>query len=641
MKKNHHNHPRLDSTVEEGIKGWVDLLSVGIAIVAAYVVRFEQIPSGALSAQMLWMFATLPVLRLFIGRWSNTHRSCWRLFGLAEGWALTRAVLGVTILLMASRLVMPSLLPEVRVIPLGVIALEGTFSLMMLLGVRVLVRMHDEHRARRSIKRSRTTARALLVGAGRAGRMAARELRARPDAGYEPVGFLDDDPLRVGKVVEGVPVLGPTSRAAVLARVVEADVVILTMPSVGRAQTRAVATRCRAAGLPIRTVPGLYELLGGKVEITSVRPLKIEDLLGRDVVGFDELSARRVGREYAGRRILVTGAGGSIGSELCRQLAELQPAALVLVDNHENHLFEIEQELLPKLGKRVIPCLVDVREAAEVEETFAKHRPEIVFHAAAFKHVPMMESHPTKAVLNNVRGTRMVAQAARDFGAERFLLISTDKAVNPTSVMGATKRAAEILVLGMSGGSTRYSAVRFGNVLGSNGSVVHTFGRQIAEGGPITLTHPDITRYFMTIPEATRLVLQAAAIGKGGDLFVLDMGEPVKIMDLARQMIRLSGFEEEEIGIKVVGLRPGEKLYEELMADHEERQASGVPSVWVSRSAASCLDDPGEWVRRLERVATAGDVEGTLRTLAAGTGYRSPSHPSAQVEAPSGLRLAR
>jgi FlaA1/EpsC-like NDP-sugar epimerase len=456
--------------------------------------------------------------------------------------------------------------------------------------------------------------------------MTARELRARPDAGYEPIGLLDDDLLRVGQVIEGLPVLGSTAQAAELAREAGAEVLILTMPSAGRARIRTVVARCEAAGLPIRTVPGLYELLGGNVEITRVRPLRIEDLLGREVVGLDDLAAVRLRRAFAGRRLLVTGAGGSIGSELCRQLAKLEPASLVLVENHENHLFEIEQELRPKLGACVIPCLVDVREVGDVDAVFSEHRPEIVFHAAAFKHVPMMELHPTKAVLNNVRGTRIVARAARNFGAERFLLVSTDKAVNPTSVMGATKRAAELLVLGMNGGATRYGAVRFGNVLGSNGSVLHTFSRQIAVGGPVTLTHPEITRFFMTIPEAVRLVLEATAGGKGGELFILDMGAPVKIIDLARQMIRLSGFEEGEIGIEVVGLRPGEKLYEELVGTDEEKRASGVPSVWVARPTGSGLDDVAGWIRRLEEAAATGDVEGTLRMLAAGTGYRHTPH---------------
>jgi FlaA1/EpsC-like NDP-sugar epimerase len=637
---------KLGSNVHTTIKCGLDLAAMTTAVIAAYVLRFEQIPGDEFALQLLGMLAVLPLVRLGFGRWVGTHRASWRLFGLAEGKVLARAVAGPTALLVAARLVMPWLLPEVQVIPLGVIALEGALSLVLLLGLRVAVRTLDEQQARRAAPPARRSLRALLVGAGRAGRMAAHELQAHPDVGFAPVGFLDDDSTRVGKVVDGVPVLGSTARAAELARTVGAQVIILTMPSVPSPKTRAVVARCSAAELPIRTVPGLYELLGEKVGITRVRPLKLEDLLGRGVVGFDEIASRRVRRAFSGRRILVTGAGGSIGSELCRQLAALGPALLVLVENHENHLFDIEQELLPKLGKRVIPCLTDVRVVEDVEAVFAEHRPEIVFHAAAYKHVPMMEKHPAKAVLNNVRGTRVVAETARKFGAERFLLVSTDKAVNPTSVMGATKRAAEMLVLGIDGGSTRYCAVRFGNVLGSAGSVLHTFTRQLEAGGPITLTHPEITRYFMTIPEAVRLVLQANTIGKGGDLFVLDMGEPVKIIDLARQLIRHNGLDEQKIGITVVGLRPGEKLYEELLGEHECKQASGVTSIWVSRSAASQMSDVNGWIRRLEQAAEGADVEQTRQLLGEGTGYCMPqareiSERFARVAGHSERRAAR
>jgi len=620
---------KLGSATHSAIKHGLDLVAVALAVVTAYFIRFEQIPRGTFGAQMLYMLAALPALRLCAGRWSNTHRSSWRLFGLAECLVLTRSVVSLTMLLVLARLAMPLLLPNVQVIPLGVIAFEASFSLVALLGIRVVVRMIDEQRARRAVPVAGGMRRALLVGAGRAGQLAVRELRARADAGYEPVGFLDDDPVRVGQIIEGVRVFGSTTRAAEIASEVRAEVIILTMPAVERVRRREVVERCRAADLPIQTVPGLYELLGGKVEITRVRPLKIDDLLGREVVRFDELAVQRVRRAFTGRRVLVTGAGGSIGSELCRQLAALEPASLILVENHENHLFDIEQELRPKLGERVIPCLTDVRVTEEVEAVFAKYRPEVVFHAAAYKHVPMMEMHPTKAVLNNVRGTRVVAEAARNFGVERFLLVSTDKAVNPTSVMGATKRVAEMLVLVMQDARTRFNVVRFGNVLGSAGSVLHTFTKQIEAGGPITLTHPEITRYFMTIPEAVRLVMQATTVGRGGELFVLDMGKPVKILDLALQMIRLSGLTEDEIGISIVGLRPGEKLHEELLGDHEEQRASGVPNVWVSSSTGPRLGDMGRWVRQLEATAETGDVDRTRQLLSEGTGYRMPKHSEA------------
>jgi FlaA1/EpsC-like NDP-sugar epimerase len=296
----------------------------------------------------------------------------------------------------------------------------------------------------------------------------------------------------------------------------------------------------------------------------------------------------------------------------------------VLVESAENALFEIEQELRRISPHCVVPCLVDVRAETEVAEVFAEHRPQVVFHAAAYKHVPMMEHYPGKAILNNVRGTRVVAEAARRFRAERFLLVSTDKAVNPTSVMGATKRAAEMVVLDQ-GGPTRFSAVRFGNVLGSNGSVVHTFSKQIEAGGPVTVTHPDITRFFMTIPEAVRLVLQAAAIGDGGDVFLLDMGEPVKIVDLARQMIRLAGHDESEIPIRFTGLRPGEKLHEELLRRGEASEPSGVPSIWRATNAGAAFEGVGRWIARLEAAAEDGDIDEAGRLLYAGTGLPLPA----------------
>lgn len=604
----------------------LDLCVVALAVVAAYVIRFERVPTDELGTQMLTMAVGLPVVRLIAGFGAGSHRSSWRLFGLPEALVLLRATAAVSGVLVLSRLLLPSLWPAVHPVPFGVIALEGCLSLVGLMGARVLVRMLDESRARRSVHRPVGVRRALLVGAGRAGRMVVRELRARPDSGFTPVGFLDDDPTRVGQVIEGVEVLGTTADAASVAHTVDAELLVLTIPSATRAQTRGVVERCRPSGLPIQTVPGLYELLGGSVAITTIRPLKIDDLLGREVVVFDETAVARVRRAFEGRRVLITGAGGSIGSELCRQLAELNPAKLVLVDNHETHLFDIEQALLPVLGDRLVPCLADVQRREDVERVFAEHRPEVVFHAAAYKHVPMMELHPAKAISNNVRGTRLLAEAACTFGVERFLLVSTDKAVNPTSVMGASKRAAEMLLLEM-GGPTRFLAVRFGNVLGSAGSVLHTFSRQIEAGGPVTLTHPEITRFFMTIPEAVRLVLQAAAVGDGGELFVLDMGEPIEILELARQMIRLAGFGPDEIPIEIIGLRPGEKLHEELLGPGEDARPSPVPSVWVTPASPAPVPDVREWIDQLEVAADLADVFEVRQLLADGTGYPAPPLP--------------
>lgn len=627
-------------------KTLLDLLLVAVAVLAAYAVRLEALPSGGLFDQMLVLAAVLPAVRALASFGLGAHRSSWRLFGLREALVLLRPLVAVTAILVAIRLAMPVLTPGLHALPLGVIALESCFSLGLLVGVRVAVRSIDERTDRRRlvVHHAAGRKRALLVGAGRAGRMAVRELHARPDAGFEAVGFLDDAELRGGQVIEGVPVLGTTAEAADVARRVGADLLILTMPSVTRAERRAVVERCRAASVPIQTVPGLYELISGEVGIAKIRPLRIEDLLGREVVGWDDLASARVSRAFTGKRVLVTGAGGSIGSELCRQLLALEPETLVLVENHENALFEIEQELRRIAPHRVVPRLCDVRSAQDVAEVFAEYRPQVVFHAAAYKHVPMMELHPAKAILNNVRGTRIVAEAARRFRAERFLLVSTDKAVNPTSIMGATKRAAEIVVLDMDG-PTKFSAVRFGNVLGSNGSVVHTFAKQIELGGPVTVTHPEITRFFMTIPEAVRLVLQAAAVGAGGDVFLLDMGEPVKIVELAKQMIRLAGHDEDEIPIRFTGLRPGEKLHEELLRLGEDSEPSGVPSIFRATNAGAPFTNVGGWIGRLEGAAADGDIEGAARLLAGGTGLPPPqaldeTDPGADVRARAAQRAS-
>lgn len=610
------------------VKLGLDLVVFAFAITAAYVVRFEQWPTGVHSLQLLLLLPVLPALRFASGQLFGMHRTSWRVFGMRDVLRLLAAVGVVSVALLGLRLVMPWLIPEATVIPLGVIALEGFLVLAGTIGVRLAVRVGDERSARRQLPEaeSQTTRRALLVGAGRAGSMAARELRRRPDAGYVPVGFVDDDPTRAGLAVEGVQVLGTTHQVAELARSVGAETIILTMPSAGPRARRAVIERCRATGLPVQTVPGYYEMLGGKVGITKVRPIRIEDLLGRGVVELDQSLRGRMSSEFTGKRIIVTGAGGSIGSELVRQLADLEPERLVLLEANENNLFEIEQEMLGRMHDGLVPCLADIRNADEIDRVFAEHRPHVVFHAAAYKHVPMMEAHPPKAIDNNIRGTRTLAEAAHRYGVERFLLVSTDKAVNPTSIMGASKRVAEMVVHGIDQRSdTMFSAVRFGNVLGSRGSVLHTFRRQIENGGPVTVTHEDITRFFMTIPEAVRLVIQACAIGEGGEVFLLDMGEPVRILDMARQMIRLAGLTEEDVPIEITGLRPGEKMYEELLRYGEDAQPSQAEGIMLATSATVDQVNLTPWVGRLERAAADNDIETIRQMLASGTGYRSPN----------------
>ena len=422
----------------------------------------------------------------------------------------------------------------------------------------------------------------VIVGAGRAGEMLVRDMRHNAHYAYKPVAFIDSDPSKRGSTIHGIPVAGDyRAFANVIARYGPREIIV-AIPSASPAQLRVLVKDCQPFGLPITVLPSVRDILRGDVTVSSIRPLALADLLTRDVVPAESQGLEAL---IAGKCVLVTGAGGSIGSELCRQIASHRPRRLVLVERYENNLYGIETALrdaettngrhpstVALEGVDVRACLVDILDDGRMETIFAAHQPDLVFHAAAHKHVPIVEGNPAEGVLNNVLGTYRVARLSERFAVERMILISTDKAVNPTNVMGATKRFAEYVVRSLSGsGATRFIAVRFGNVLGSNGSVVPRFQQQIERGGPVTVTHPDIERYFMLIPEAVHLVLEAARRGEGGEVFVLDMGDPVKIVDLAQNMIRLAGFvPNEDIEIEYTGLRPGEKLFEELF-DKEER----------------------------------------------------------------------
>jgi FlaA1/EpsC-like NDP-sugar epimerase len=398
------------------------------------------------------------------------------------------------------------------------------------------------------------------------------------------LGLLDDDPLKQGARIAGMTVLGPLSKLRDPAALGAATHLIMAMPSVRGARRREVLELAAGAGLPVVTVPSVDELRDGKQRVDLLREIDVEDLLGREPVQLDEAG---IAATLRGKTVLITGAGGSIGSELCRQVAQYQPAGLVLYELSEFNLYSIEQELGERFPQLPLARLIgDVKDLAHLRHTMARTRPQVVFHAAAFKHVPLMEEGNALAALrNNTLGTHHAALAAGEAGAERFVLISTDKAVNPTNVMGATKRAAEMVMSALASEhpATRFMAVRFGNVLGSSGSVIPKFKEQIARGGPVTVTHPEIIRYFMTIPEAARLVLQAAAVGESGQVLVLEMGEPVRIVDLARQLIRLAGRSADEVAIEFSGLRAGEKLYEELLADSDTTVATHVPQLRVAR----------------------------------------------------------
>lgn len=425
--------------------------------------------------------------------------------------------------------------------------------------------------------------RVLVYGAGDAGEMIVRAMKSDPSYAYQPIGFVDDDPLKVGQRIHGVRVLGTRKELGHIFATKQPHEILVAIPSAQPGLIRSIVNTLERYKVPIKTLPNLRDILDGKVTVSQIRDLAVEDLLAREPIG---LKAEAVQHLIQGKRVMVTGAGGSIGSELCRQIATLQPSALFLYERYENSLFAIGNDLARLDDNLSFHCIIgDITDTARVKAIFAEYQPEIIFHAAAHKHVPLMELNPCEAIKNNIFGTRILAEAAEQYGAERFILISTDKAVNPTSVMGTTKRAAELLIQSITPYSkTRFMVVRFGNVLGSNGSVVPYFLEQIKAGGPVTVTHPEVRRYFMLIPEAVHLVLHAAALGERGAIYVLEMGEQIRIVDMARNLIRLAGFvPDQEIPITFVGLRPGEKLYEELVGEDERAEPSGIDKIFRIR----------------------------------------------------------
>jgi FlaA1/EpsC-like NDP-sugar epimerase len=493
--------------------------------------------------------------------------------------------------------------------PRSVYLIDSLLLLFFVSGIRLLRRVY------RDLSRLERGKRILIYGAGDAGELIARDMKNNPFYEYEPVGFIDDDPRKIGRRIHGIKVLGTRGELPRLVAEKRADAVLVAMPRAKSEVIRSAVKILEQLKVPLKILPNLRDVLDGRVSVSEIRNVSIADLLERAPVGLDIAPVREL---IAGRRVLVTGAGGSIGSELCRQIAALDPGVLLLFDRYENGLHEVRNDLDQRGPRAAVHCLVgDVLDTARVEAAMAEYRPEIVFHAAAHKHVPLMELNPCEAVKNNVTATRMLAVAARRHEVERFILISSDKAVNPSSVMGATKRAAEMLVQGMvDGASTAFIAVRFGNVLGSNGSVIPRFMQQIEAGGPVTVTHPHVRRYFMLIPEAVQLVLHAAALGESGAVYMLDMGEPVKIVDLARNLIRLSGFvPDAEIAIKFTGLRPGEKLFEELAASDESMEASAVAGIFrVRGSSVPRSTTFARMLAELEELAFQGDDK-AVRTM--------------------------
>jgi FlaA1/EpsC-like NDP-sugar epimerase len=550
----------------------VDGVIFATSFALAYAIRFEGVPQWPFLKQFLIWVPYLVALRLYVNWKLGIYRFIWRYVSLSDAIAITRALSVATGFLLALRLVYPSwaIFAGRLKISLTVIALEFLLSLIGCLGARALRRILYQRQPGKAVEGVKVR-RLLLIGAGRAGVMTAKEISANPYV--EPVGFLDDDSKKIGSVINGVRVLGPLdSLPSVVARN-EVEEVVICIPRPPRALLKRVWAMCEQLAVQTKIVPTLEEVLQGKVNIAAFRDVQMADLLGRETIE-SQGDANEVAPTYSGKRILITGAGGSIGSELSRQLFELKPEQLVLLDKDENGLNEIYVRLGANSGGVAVhPVVADIRFPERLRGIFSRFRPEVVFHAAAHKHVPLMEMNPCEAILNNVVGTRNLVELASLFGVSHFVFISTDKAVKPVSIMGASKRVCEMIVQAQGGnGPTRFSCVRFGNVMGSRGSVIPLFQQQIARGGPVTVTHPDVQRFLMTIPEAVRLVIRAGTLGSAGEIFILDMGDPVPILDLARDLIELSGLRPgQDIQIEVTQLRPGEKLTEELVDAATER----------------------------------------------------------------------
>jgi FlaA1/EpsC-like NDP-sugar epimerase len=523
-------------------------------------------------------------------------------------------------------------------VPSGVLVLFGLLSGAFLTGTRFLVHLVYQ-RPLRGFRASRNARSVVIVGAGNGGYLLLSELLKNPELGYRPVGFVDDDPRKQGMRVSGVEVLGTTEQLPEVLEDVEPDEVLIAVPSAPGSMRARVVTACRERGVPVRTMPTVFELLLNEGRLTrQLREVRVEDVLGRDPV---TMQVKSVGGYLTGRCVLVTGAGGSIGAELCRQIARVGPSRLVMVDHSEANLFDIERELVDdRHFLATAAVLADIKDEDRIREVFAEHRPEVVFHAAAYKHVALMEANPVEAVRNNAIATRGLTRIAGDYGTRTFVLVSTDKAVAPATVMGASKALAEWAVEAAETRyeDTAYCAVRFGNVLGSSGSVVPIFRRQIAAGGPVTVTDPEMTRFFMTIPEAVQLVIRSGSLSQGGEVFALEMGEPVRILDLAKDMIRFSGLvPERDIAIDIIGRRPGEKLHEQLFNDYERSEPT--PAQKIMRAARPAVDP--DWVEyvfdRIGLLVAEGDAAGLAAAVAELAGGRtavveasaeSPAHPA-------------
>jgi FlaA1/EpsC-like NDP-sugar epimerase len=608
-----------------GIQVLLDVALLFLAFAAAYLLRFDfAVPNDAAYA-FLTQLPFVILLQFCALTMTGARASIWRYTDLAHAKSFLYAAFGSMVVVAVLRLSLAEVHQAWRV-PLSVnltdtlLAFGGAFGMRALrraeyeyLRKRVQLREHANGKGKGNGKGKRSV---LLIGAGRAGMLAAKEIDARGDLDLQIEGFVDDDRAKFGRsVIQSYKILGDTQDLPRLVKSLAIDHVVITIAHASRHQIHRIVKICEEIPVKVRIIPELYEIIEGRVEISRIRDVQIEDLLGRDPV---QLDLESLNKELAGKTVMVTGAGGSIGAELARQVLRFSPAHLLLVERAEFALFDIDHELkAANPTQSIIPLVADVGDESRMRSIYLSHHPHVVIHAAAHKHVALMELNPTEAVKNNVLSTRLLAELAGEFKADVFVLVSTDKAVRPASMMGASKRAAELVVQNLNAEyQTRYVAVRFGNVIGSAGSVIPIFQEQIRNGGPLTITDGRMKRYFMTIPEAAQLVLQASAIGRGGEVFILQMGEPVRIMDLAETLITLSGFKpHEDIKIVEIGMRPGEKLFEELKFETEETVPTAHPKIFINRLAALDPATVRFALKRLTELVREKDGDGLRRYL--------------------------
>ncbi len=589
----------------------LDTLLINLAYFLALYLRFD----GRIPAQYVETYTShaliITTIKIVIFYIFNLYKSIWKFASVDEMLEIVLASIISNAIVMAYMTLVQGKMPR------SVYLMVPILDMAFIGGIRFSLRALG--RVRNGVpKNLGNYKKVLIVGAGSAGAMIIKELRNHDTLKSMPAAIVDDDPKKIGQSINGVPILGSRKDIPRICKEENIDEIIIAIPSANRKGIREIVSESRKTKCKTKIVPGMYELIDEKVSIKKIRDVEIEDLLGREEV---QLDLNEICEYIKDKRVLVTGGGGSIGSELCRQIARFEPEELMILDIYENNAYDIQNELLRKYDKLNLKVFIaSVRDKKRMDEIIKNERPDVVFHAAAHKHVPLMENNPHEAIKNNVFGTLNVVQAADKYNVKKFVMISTDKAVNPTNVMGATKRICEMIVQSKNKESdTEFVAVRFGNVLGSNGSVIPLFKKQIAEGGPVTVTHPDVIRYFMTIPEACQLVLQAGSMAEGGEIFVLDMGEPVKIMDLAKDLISLSGFEPDvDIPIEITGLRPGEKLYEELLLDEEGISDTSHNKIFIGKPV---FTDYNYLIRKLEslkEVVKIGDkkqIKANLQNL--------------------------